>query len=183
MLATKTDELVGEDFVFVVLCFLELGFNSSHCSAGNNFLNTRHKGQLGDSVRIVVSSLNANRIEPTRFAENLCGIGVYRIDITVVQRIVADVVKVGTALLVTLDSLRIKVGVGVELCVVFVGEEHVKNTQKHFSCAIATVETRAKTAMIKFFLIKFEICCKGMVLFSTFVPNYHKTTAYGKKPY
>ena len=87
-------------------------------------MHTGHERQLCNQSSVVVGSHDAHGIEPARLAEDLGGVGVDHSHIRVVQRVVADVVEVGTALLVTLDSLGVKVGVGVELGIVFVGEEH-----------------------------------------------------------
>ena len=150
ILSAKALQLIGEYVVVVVCNFLEISLNAGYRPIGDDFLHPSHERQPRNQGGIVVGSLNTQGIEPARLAENLCRIGVYCVHIVVVQRVVADVVKVGAVTLVTLDGFGIEIRIRVDL-------------------GIATVEMRAKTARMKFFRIFFEICGKGMVLFSNFV--------------
>ena len=124
MLATETFQLIGEDVFVVVFNILELGLNAGNRPIGDDFLHLGHERQLCNQSCIVISCFNADSVEPARLAENLVGVGANRVDIAVVQRVIADVVKVGTALLVAFDGLGIEIGIGIKLGVVFVGEEY-----------------------------------------------------------
>ena len=130
MLSAKTLHLVSKDvYWFVVIehiakFVLLRSIERCHGAIGDDFLNASHERQLCNQGGIIVSGLNAHGIEPTRLAKNLVGVGANRVDIAVIQRIVADVVQVGATLLITRDGLGIKIGIRIELGFIFVGEEN-----------------------------------------------------------
>ena len=137
MLSAEALQLVGEKvFCFVIAIRDDKAISTRHFriaslrsrrrkrSVGNNLLHPRHKRQLGHPGCILVGGTDAKGIQPARLAENLSGISTYGIHVGIVQRIIAEVVKVGTALSITRDGLRVEISVRVELGVVFVGEEH-----------------------------------------------------------
>ena len=82
------------------------------------------KGQLLDAAHLLGGGHDGDSIEPAGGTHLLGGDGVDLRHIAAVERVVADVVEVGTALVVTLDGFGVEIGVGVEGCALLVGEEH-----------------------------------------------------------
>ena len=82
------------------------------------------KGQLLDAAHLFGCGHNGDGIEPTGGTHLLGGDGIDLRHIAAVERVVADVVEVGTALVVTLNGFSVEIGVGVEGGALLVGEEH-----------------------------------------------------------
>ena len=102
--------------------FGDLLFGNFHI-AGNQ-LDARHKGELPDDGDLLFRGHHAGRVEPPRRAHQLLADGLHLRGIVAVHGIVGDVIEVRTTLRVTLNGLRIKVLIRIELRVLLVREEH-----------------------------------------------------------
>ena len=89
-----------------------------------NLMGAFDEGQLLDAAHLLRRGHDGNGIEPTGGAHLLGSDGVDLRHVAAVERVVADVVEVGTALVVALNGFGVEIGVGVEGGALFVGEEH-----------------------------------------------------------